>query len=142
MLRLFSLLFCLICLSLPVQAADETYGDVTVDEVVSIYDGDTFRVTIKDWPPVIGHRIAVRLYGVDTPELRDKDPRVKALAREAKQFVVAQLREANKVELRNLRRDKYFRLLAEVYIDGQSLAQRLLDAKLARPYDGGTKSDW
>ncbi len=141
-LRFLLPLLCLFALSQPLRAADDTYGNVVVDEVVSIYDGDTFRVTIRNWPAVIGERIAVRVYGIDTPELRDKDPQVKEKARKAKQFVVDSLRNARRVELRNLRRDKYFRLLAEVYVDGHSLGAQLVKLGLARPYDGGTKSDW
>jgi endonuclease YncB( thermonuclease family) len=29
-----------------------------------------------------------------------------------------------------------------VYIDGKSLASELIKAKLAKPYDGGTKPKW
>ena len=50
--------------------------------------------------------------------------------------------EGKIVELRNMRRDKYYRILAEVYVDGKSLAQHLLDKGLAVPYDGGAKISW
>ena len=127
----------------PLALAEEpTYGKVTVDEVVSIYDGDTFTVTIRNWPAIVGDRISVRIYGIDTPEMRDERPRVQALARAAKQRVVQRLREGKRIELRNLRRDKYFRVLAEVWVDGRSLADELVAAGLAHPYDGGTKQSW
>jgi len=126
----------------PLFAAEDLYGKVQVDEVTSIYDGDTFRVTINGWPAVAGLRVPVRLYGVDTPEMRDNRPRVRTLARRAKQFSVDRLRNAKRIELRDIRRDKYFRLLAEVWIDGKSLGALLLKAGLAKPYDGGTKNAW
>ena len=44
----------------------------------------------------------------------------------AKQFVVAALRSAKVIELRNLRRWKYFRIVADVILDGQSLAPMLV----------------
>lgn len=135
------LVFTLICAS-PLQATDSTYGKVQVDEVTSIYDGDTFRVTIRGWPAVVGQRVPVRLYGIDTPEMRDKRPKVRDLARRAKQFSVERLRNGKRIELREVRRDKYFRLLAEVWVDGQSLGALLLKAGLAKPYDGGTKNTW
>ena len=118
------------------------YGSVRVDEVSSIYDGDTIRVTIRAWPAVAGERIPVRLYGIDTPEMSDKRPRVYKLARSAKQFSVAQLRGAKRIELRQIRRDKYFRLLAEVWVDGRNLGELLLKAGLAKPYFGGKKVSW
>ena len=68
------------------------FGNVRIDEVSSIYDGDTLRVTIRDWPAVAGQRVPVRVYGIDTPEMRDKRPRVRELERRAKQFSVSQLR--------------------------------------------------
>ena len=118
------------------------FGNVRIDEVSSIYDGDTLRVTIRDWPAVAGQRVPVRVYGIDTPEMRDKRPRVRELARRAKQFSVSQLRNGKHIELRQIRRDKYFRLLAEVWIDGHSLGDLLLKAGLAKVYTGGTKSPW
>lgn len=118
------------------------YGNVTVTEVTSIYDGDTFRVTIAHWPPIVGNRISVRVKGIDAPELKGKCEQEKQLARKAKQATVAMLRAGRKIELRNLQRDKYFRLLADVYVDGQSLAQMLLKSGLARPYNGDTKGSW
>jgi len=109
--------FCLCCLlALVVSgyslAAKKTYGSVIVSEVSSIYDGDTFIVSIKGWPPVAGDRISVRVWGIDTPEMRGKCEEEKLLAREAKKHTVAMLRAAKTIELVNLRRDKYFRLLA------------------------------
>lgn len=123
-------------------AAERTYGSVRVDEVTSIYDGDTFTVNIKDWPSVVGERISVRVRGIDTPELRAKCVAELNKARLAKQFTVEKLRAARQIELRNIARDKYFRLLADVWVDGQDLAEGLVRKGLAIPYDGGTKSSW
>ncbi|MGH8353032.1 MAG: thermonuclease family protein [Pseudomonas sp.] len=136
-----ALILSLLCAP-ALNATEGPYGKVRVDEVTSIYDGDTFRVTISGWPAVVGQRVPVRLYGIDTPELRDRRPRVRDLARRAKQFSVERLRQARRIELREIRRDKYFRLLAEVWIDGESLGALLLKAGLAKPYDGGTKNAW
>ena len=126
----------------PAWAADTTYGTVTVSEVVAIYDGDTFTANIAGWPPLIGERVKVRVAGIDCPEMRDDRPEVKALARKAKQFTVARLRAAQTIELRDMRRGKYFRILADVYCDGESLAEALLAAGLAKPYEGGTRPEW
>ncbi|CAC9586898.1 hypothetical protein [Bathymodiolus heckerae thiotrophic gill symbiont] len=42
----------------------------------------------------------------------------------------------------NLQRGKYFRVVANVLVDGVSLEQELLDNKLAYRYDGGRKLSW
>ena len=57
-------------LSYPVQAKD--YGTVTISEITSIYDADTFRVNIRDYPPIVGERVSIRVNGVDAPEIRGK----------------------------------------------------------------------
>jgi micrococcal nuclease len=123
-------------------AADTQYGTARVADVTSIYDADTFRVNIAGWPPVIGQRIPIRVLGVDAPEIRGKCQAEKIAARKAKQFTVALLRGGQVIELRNIQRGKYFRLLADVFVDGQSLATQLIGAGHARAYDGGHRQGW
>jgi micrococcal nuclease len=36
-----------------------------------------------------------------------------------------------------MQREKYFRIVADVNVDGGSLGQELIDQELAKPYDGG-----
>jgi endonuclease YncB( thermonuclease family) len=46
-------------------------------------------------------------------------------------------------ELKNLQRDKYFRVLAEVWIDGESLGEKLKSEGLAKDYNGeGARPEW
>lgn len=135
-----ALCLALLLLSLPALARD--YGRTLVSEIVSIYDGDTFTVNIAHWPALVGERISVRINGIDTPELRGKCQKEKDQARAAKQFTVDRLRNARTVELHNLQRDKYFRILSDVYVDGQSLADALLAKGFAIPYHGGSKRNW
>ena len=135
------LTFCLCVLVLvSAQAAGPEYGAVQISQVNSVYDGDTFRVTIAGWPSIVGENIPVRVAGIDTPEIRGKCLREKELARKAKAFVRNRLAQAHTIELRNIRRGKYFRLVANVYVDGQDLTQMLISQGLGVPYDGGHKS--
>jgi endonuclease YncB( thermonuclease family) len=127
---------------MPAFAGPPTYGTAIVAEVRTVYDGDTFFADIKDWPAIAGQRIGVRIYGIDTPELRGKCPQEVTLARKAKQRVVEILRSAKVVELRNMRRDKYFRIVAEVYADGVNVGERLINSGLAVTYFGKTKVSW
>nr|WP_299241344.1 thermonuclease family protein [uncultured Halomonas sp.] len=121
----------------PVIAYD--YGSASVERVTSIYDGDTFRADIKGWPAIIGERVPIRILGIDTPELRGSNDCEKAMARAAKQFTVAKLRGADKIRLEHIDRGKYFRLLADVIVDGENLGQALIESGHARAYDGGTR---
>jgi micrococcal nuclease len=137
-------LFLILTLCLGVfsaQAAPE-YGTVTVSRVISVYDGDTFRVDIDSLPPIVGKNIPIRLNGVDTPEIQGKCQYEKDLALKARNFVRSKLANAKVIKLTNLQRGKYFRVVADVMIDGDSLERELLENKLAYKYTGGKKSSW
>ena len=125
----------------PVQAAPQ-YGTVTVSKVISVYDGDTFRVNIASLPPIVGKNIPIRVNGVDTPEIRGKCQYEKNLALKARDFVRGKLANAKEIKLTNLQRGKYFRVVANVLVDGVSLERELLDNKLAYKYTGGKKLSW
>ena len=127
--------------TLSAQAAPQ-YGTVTVSKLISVYDGDTFRVDIASLPPIVGKNIAIRVNGVDTPEIRGKCLYEKNLALKARDFVRGKLANAKEIKLTNLQRGKYFRVVANVLVDGVSLEQELLDNELAYDYDGGKKSSW
>ena len=124
-----------------VQAAPE-YGTAIVSKVISVYDGDTFRVDIDSLPPIVGKNIPIRLNGIDTPEIRGKCEYEKDLALKARDFVRNKLANAKEIKLTKLQRGKYFRVVADVMIDGVSLEQELLENKLAYKYTGGKKSSW
>ena len=64
------------------------------------------------------------------------------MARLAKQFTVSKLRESKTIRLTGIERDKYFRILADVSLDGIDLGRLLLEAKLAVPYTGAKKLEW
>jgi len=138
------LIFTLLLLSaLYAQSLKEmTFGSATVLKVTSIYDGDTFRADIKDYPDIVGKRMSIRINGIDTPEIKAHCEKEKILARAAKKVVVALLRNAHKIELRNIKRGKYFRLIADVYVDGKPVSNELIKNNLAIPYCGGHKKDW
>ncbi|VAW60623.1 Thermonuclease [hydrothermal vent metagenome] len=128
--------------ALSVNAGKKIYGNVVVSEVVSIYDADTFRVNIEGWPDILGENIPIRILGVDAPEIRGKCQSEKRSALAARAFTVAAVEGAAKIELKDIQRGKYFRLLANVYIDGVSLSQMLIEGGYGRPYTGGKRAGW
>ncbi|TCI05040.1 thermonuclease family protein [Corallincola luteus] len=115
---------------------------VRVSEVVSVYDADTFRVSIHGWPAIVGESMPIRVLGVDAPEIRGKCQIEKDAAQAAKAFTKQMLEAGSVIELHDIERGKYFRLLARVTIDGEDLAQQLISNGYARPYDGGTRLGW
>ncbi len=117
-------------------------GEEVIAEVTSIYDGDTFKANISDYPAIIGKHISVRVNGIDTPKLHGKCDKEKQLAIKAKQFTVEQLRAAKSITLKNIKRGKYFRLIADVYVDGVSLSEQLVKNGHAVTYKGNAKKNW
>lgn len=108
-------------------------------QIASVYDGDTFKINLNCSMSVFCEKVPVRVRGIDCPEIKGKTEREKRLAQKAKAFTKDFLSRWE-VNLSNCGRDKYFRLLCDVDVNGQSLAQELLKRKLAYRYDGGTKS--
>jgi len=111
-------------------------------KVVKTYDGDTITVAA----PLCGdvYRFSVRIKGIDCPEMKSADPNEKTVATKAKEFVQALLLH-QMVTLEHIETEKYGRLLAEVWYQGQSVATLLVNERLAVAYDGGHKtppSNW
>lgn len=118
----------------------EYYKDEIKDfTVVKVRDGDTFVINIENVPDVFGKNIAVRIRGIDTPELNDKREEIRNIAIKAKEELERLLTSGEKVILYNLGRDKYFRLLASVKVDNIDVAEYLVKEGLAKSYDGGAK---
>ncbi len=116
------------------------YKDEIKDfRVVKVRDGDTFVINIENIPDVFGKNIAVRIRGIDTPELNDSRDEIRNIAIKAKEELEKLFNSGNKIILYNLGRDKYFRLLASVKVDDIDVAEYLIKKGLAKSYDGGAK---
>ena len=135
------LVICVMCLFSVLVTAQETdlVQNFNKVELASVYDGDTFRVHLACKYGVFCKTIPIRVRGVDCPEIKGGSAETKALAKRAKAFTKDFLK-GGKILLRNCGRDKYFRLLCDVKVNGQSLGEELLKAGHAIPYDGGTKT--
>ena len=120
--------------------AKQIYGDYEGAIYVRNYDGDTITFNLPSLHPIIGKKIAVRVNGIDTPEIRGKCDKEKYDAEQAKGMVEDLLKDAERIDLKNLQRGKYFRIVADVYADGKNLAEALVDSGMAVRYNGGKKN--
>lgn len=113
-------------------------------QYVRNYDGDTITFNIPGVHPLLGQEIGTRVYGIDTPEIKGDGPCEKEAAKEAKAVVTDLLKNSHHITIKNTQRDKYFRILGDVYGDDRSVADELIKRKLAYPYFGDTKEkrDW
>ena len=85
-----------------------------------VIDGDTIRCDIADLPEIFGKDISVRLKNCDSPEIRTSNKAEKTAGYMAKQELSSQV-TGKHIELRNMSRGKYFRLVADVYADSAKL---------------------
>ena len=111
---------------------------------VKNYDADTVTFNIPNVHPIIGSKISIRVLGLDTAEVRGKTECEKKAAQISKKFVADELSKAKRIDLVEVGKDKYFRLLGRVKYDGKDLTEELLKRDMAYPYFGGTKveQDW
>lgn len=97
--------------------------------VIKNIDGDTLKVKLEN-----GKEETVRFLLIDTPETKHPSLGVQPFGPEASDYVKKYVGEGKKVqlELDVSERDKYGRLLAYVWIDGQMLNRMLVEQGLAR----------
>ena len=88
----------------------------------------------------------MRLDGIDTPEMRTANKCEKRLAIQAKKYLRYRIlnSDSGKLELRNVKRGKYFRIVAQVWVNGRNLNAAMIKKGLAVAYGGDTKPevDW
>lgn len=103
-------------------------------QVIRVIDGDTFEVKID-----LGFHISIvekiRLYGVDTPEIRTRSKSEKEKGLEAKKFVEDVFNNSStNLKIKSYGRDKYGRILADFIIHDKLLSQLLLENNMAVEY--------
>ena len=136
-------------MSTPKSLDDVVYSDtqiyipnITQGKVVKVYDADTItvanRISVRGVQSDEIYRFPVRLNGIDSPEIKSKNPTTKALAKQARD-VLSEMIFGKTVELKNVQLEKFGRLLADVYLGDLHLNQWLIDHNYAVRYDGGTK---
>ena len=118
---------------------------VSRGRVLRCYDGDTIHIAAKlDLPKSETYKFSVRLAGIDCPEMRSDDENEKATAIKARDELASMI-NGKIVELKDVSKEKYGRLLADVVLDGLSCSGYLVSKRLAVPYNGKTKTppkDW
>lgn len=104
----------------------------------SNYDGDTVTLDLDLGLNVWLNQLKVRLFGIDTPELRARDEEEKEAARIARDFVARRIPKDSEVVVKTHKdkTGKYGRLLGTIYLPtGESINQLLVDQGLAKEVD-------
>lgn len=105
--------------------------------VISVYDGDSLRVSVDLGMNTWIHNVSLRLNGIDAPEIRGSERPQGLVSRDA---VRDWCPVGSNVIIRTVkdRTEKFGRWMADVYPEGweESINDRLLREGLAERYEG------
>jgi len=141
--------FLLILLVMPllVSAQGKTPAKSSIydAQVIRVTDGDTIVIAAPFLPAPLKPELAVRIYGVDTPEKghRAQCPQEDQRAQLASKFTTQALQSHPKHQVIIYGWDKFGgRILGDILVNGQSIRQGLISNGLAREYYGEAKQSW
>ena len=134
-------------LLLPALAlAQKTPKGVTYDaQIIRVSDGDTIVISAPFLPAPLKPELAVRVFGVDTPEKghRAQCPSEDARGQAASAFTKNAVKSTKKHQVILYSWDKFGgRVLGDIVLDGVSLRSELIRNGFAREYYGDTKQSW
>ena len=130
--------------------AQKTPQGVTYDaQILRITDGDTVVIAAPFLPKPLKPELAVRVFGVDTPEkgFRAQCPseaqRGEAASAFTKNAIATAAAQGGKFQATLYGWDKFGgRVLGDILINGQSLRAALIANGFAREYYGEAKQSW
>ena len=143
--------FLLLLLAVPVLAfAQKTPQGVTYDaQILRVTDGDTVVIAAPFLPKPLKPELAIRVFGVDTPEKghRAQCPSEAQRGEAASAFTKNAINQAaaagGKFQVTMYGWDKFGgRVLGDLLINGQSLRAALINNGFAREYYGDAKQSW
>jgi endonuclease YncB( thermonuclease family) len=137
----------LLLLAVPVLAfAQKQPQGVTYDaQILRVSDGDTIVIAAPFLPPPLKPELAVRIYGVDTPEkgFRGQCDSEKQRGEAASVFTKNLVTASQKRQVVLYGWDKFGgRVLGDIILNGQSLRAQLIANGFAREYYGDAKQSW
>jgi len=144
-MKLFVFLALALSVALPVQAQKQPKG-VTYDaQIIRVSDGDTIVIAAPFLPAPLKPELAVRIYGVDTPEkgFRGQCESEKQRGEAASLFTKQAVNQSNQRQVVLYGWDKFGgRVLGDILLNGQSLRTMLIQNGFAREYYGDAKQSW
>ena len=137
----------LILLAMPILAfAQKTPKGVTYDaQIVRVSDGDTIVIAAPFLPAPLKPELAVRIFGVDTPEKgwRGQCELEKQRGEAASLFAKDLVSKSSQRQVVLYGWDKFGgRVLGDILLNGQSLRTLLIQNGFAREYYGDAKQSW
>jgi endonuclease YncB( thermonuclease family) len=145
-MRKFLVLVALLVGSHSAAIAQKTPVGVTYDaQIVRASDGDTVVIAAPFLPAPLKPELAVRIFGVDTPEkgFRGQCESEKQRGEQASIFTKDVIKGTKKHQVILYGWDKFGgRVLGDIILDGYSLRTLLIKNGFAREYYGDAKQSW
>ena len=110
-------------------------------KILKVVDGDTVDVDIDLGFGMTYKKQRVRLMGIDTPESRTRDLVEKLFGKASKKHLKEILSNAEMLTLVSHDKGKFGRILGELYVNGESINQKMIDDHHAVDYGGGNKEE-
>ena len=129
----------------PIMAQKTPKGVIYDVEIIRVTDGDTVVISAKFLPAPLKPELAVRVFGVDTPEKghRAKCPSEDAKGKAASEFTKNAINNSTKRQAILYGWDKFGgRVLGDIVLNDQSLRTQLIQNGFAREYYGDAKISW
>ena len=139
------LLFILALLPGLVFAQKTPQGVIYDATIVRVNDGDTVVISAPFLPAPLKPELAVRIFGVDTPEKNHlaKCESEKQRGMAATEFTKKMVNASQKRQVVLYSWDKFGgRVLGDILLNGQSLRAMLIQNGFAREYFGEAKTSW
>ena len=142
------LLLALVFIAMSVSALAQKMpkNSATYDaQIIRVSDGDTIVISAPFLPAPLKPELAVRIYGVDTPEKghRAMCPAENERALVASKFTSQLIAQGGKIQVTLYAWDKFGgRALGDIIVNGQSVRAGLIANGLAREYYGDAKQSW
>ena len=140
------LLFVLLAsISITGYAQKQPQGVTYPAQIVNVSDGDTIVIAAPFLPAPLKPQLAVRIFGVDTPEKghRAQCPKEAQMGEMATQFTKQMVASGQQFQVTLYGWDKFGgRVLGDIIVNGQSVRAALIKNGLAREYYGEAKQSW
>jgi endonuclease YncB( thermonuclease family) len=144
-MKLYIFLALLVAIMVPAWAQKAPQG-VTYDaQIIRVNDGDTVVISAPFLPKPLKPELAVRIYGVDTPEkgFRAQCPSEDQRGQSATAFTKNAVATTQKHQVTLYGWDKFGgRVLGDIILNGVSLRAELIKNGFAREYYGEAKQSW
>jgi endonuclease YncB( thermonuclease family) len=126
-------------------APKEPAGVEYTAKIVRVSDGDTIVIAAPYLPAPLKPELAVRIYGVDTPEKghRAACPAEAAAAEKASAWTKTLVASSAQHQVILYKWDKFGgRVIGDIVVNGQSVRRGLIANGHAREYYGEAKTSW